>query len=140
MNPAETLVRALDGDRVRGHTVVAQVMPVSHRSAHLETLALARSHGPVLVLGIGVATGRSALSVERQARRAVGVRPDVNGEVLALPRGPRVLPVGVDTDRLAAALGSELSDDAGDYVCNGWLYRVLRAAPGPQVGFLHLPA
>ncbi len=77
--------------------------------------------------------------MERCARRTLGERRDVEGEVLALPRGPLVLPVTVNASRLAEALGTSLSDDAGDYVCNGWLYRVLRARPRARIGFVHLP-
>ena len=44
-----------------------------------------------------------------------------------------------DVDRFADLLGGVRSDDAGDYVCNAWLYGVQRALSLP-VGFLHIPA
>ncbi len=125
---------------MRGLTILAHPMPVSHRRAHAEVLALVRAHRPVLVLGFGVAERRSTVQVERVARRRLGDRLDVDGERLALPRGPRVSSATVDCERLAGALDAELSDDAGDYVCNAWLYRMLRAGRrAPPVGFVHVP-
>jgi hypothetical protein len=44
----------------------------------------------------------------------------------------------IDVHRLALALGANVSDDAGRYVCNAWLYRVARGFPAP-VGFVHVP-
>jgi pyrrolidone-carboxylate peptidase len=114
-------------------------MPVSHRTAHLETLALARAHRPPLVLGFGVAVSREQVTVERRAQRRVADKLDAWGEVRALPRGPRSLPVSIDPARLATALAAGLSDDAGDYVCNGWLYRMLRGDPSGLCGFVHVP-
>ncbi len=114
-------------------------MAVSHRAAHVTPLELARTHRPVIALGFGVAVARDQVTVERQARRSVGERPDAWGEVLALPRGPRHVPVSVDAQRLATALTAGHSDDAGDYVCNAWLYRVLRGEPGVAWGFVHVP-
>ena len=32
-----------------------------------------------------------------------------------------------------------MSEDAGGYVCNGWLYRVGRALPDTPVCFVHIP-
>ena len=42
------------------------------------------------------------------------------------------------SDALAAALGVTISDDAGAYVCNAWLYGVLGGTTLPAA-FLHLP-
>ena len=40
----------------------------------------------------------------------------------------------------ACGLGVERSADAGSYLCNFTLYRLLTDAAGPRVGFLHVPA
>ncbi len=129
----------VDGARVRGHTVVGREMPVSFTRAHPPILARIAAHRPVLTLGFGVAVTRSTVTVEQQARRRVGSREDVDALTGAAPRGPRVLPVLLDPARLAAALDAQLSQDAGDYVCNSWLYQMLRGAGDQPVGFVHLP-
>ena len=44
----------------------------------------------------------------------------------------------VDVPALADVLGGEVSEDAGTYVCNAWLYGVLGACPCPAT-FVHVP-
>jgi pyrrolidone-carboxylate peptidase len=36
-------------------------------------------------------------------------------------------------------LAAVASDDAGDYLCNFTLYRLLQARAADQIGFLHVP-
>jgi pyrrolidone-carboxylate peptidase len=122
-----------------GHTVLGLVLEVSHRTAHVQTLQMIQAHQPDLVLGFGVAVDRLEVTVERFAWRKLGERPDVNGEVLPLPNGPGRLNVSVPAQQLADALGGQVSVDAGNYVCNGWLYRMLLSAPDACIGFVHLP-
>jgi pyrrolidone-carboxylate peptidase len=62
---------------------------------------------------------------------------------VAAPRQSKVGPAEVratlDVEALAEALGAGVSDDAGAYVCNAWLYAVTRGLPGVPVGFVHVP-
>lgn len=136
-NPAARVVRALDGRRLAGETVIGRVLPVSYRRGPAETVAVARRLEPRLVLGLGVARSRGRVTVERVGRPDVGAAPDVDGERPAR-LGAGLVRATVDVDRLAAALGAEVSDDAGDYVCNAWLYRVASTLDVP-VGFVHVP-
>ena len=60
------------------------------------------------------------------------------------PSGPGSLPATAPCQSMLTALSAQalparLSQDAGDYLCNFTLYRVLRAAPSIPVGFLHVP-
>ena len=52
--------------------------------------------------------------------------------------GPDKVYSAWDVEAFASLLGGQRSDDAGDYVCNAWLYGVQRQLSVP-VGFLHVP-
>ena len=144
-NPAATLARALDGAVVDGPAgpvvVVGRVIPVTWRGCVADTVRHAEQVGAAVVLGVGVARTRSRLNVERAATRRVGLGvADAAGVCLEDldPTGPEVRHATIPTAAFAAALGADLSDDAGAYVCNAWLYQSL-AVFGVPVGFLHLP-
>lgn len=137
-NPSGALVRALDGRRAAGFTLVGRTLPVSYRRGPQRALELAASVRPALVLGFGVHRG-GALQVERTGRRAVGATADVDGACPPdLGEGPDTLTATLDTASLAASLQADLSDNAGSYVCNAWLYTVLRDGALPAA-FVHIP-
>jgi len=139
-NPAARLARAVHGRRTGGETVVGLVIPTSFARGPAATIAAARLVGPRFVIGIGVATTRSGVEVERRAvATGDGRTPDVDGATLDRLDGPDVVASTLDPERLAAVLGADLSDDAGRYVCNAWLYQVARALDVP-VGFVHVPS
>jgi len=137
-NPSGELARAVDGAEVDGVRVVGRVLDVSYTRGPREAIRLARSLGAALVLGTGVASSRSAVDVERRAVRAASGPADVDGRTRSGLRGPAIVEATIDVARLAAALGANVSDDAGRYVCNAWLYRVARGCTVP-VGFVHVP-
>lgn len=149
-NPSARLVRALDGAALGPDlTVVGRVLPVSYRRAVTETLALIDAHAPIAVVGVGVARGREGVWIERWGRRwANPALADIDGEHAddLDPGGPAQIESTAPVGDLAAALGALVSEDAGGYVCNAWLYGVLRALqPRVPVGsppaiFVHLPA
>ena len=73
---------------------------------------------------------------------------DVDGECpgILVPGGPETLAASAASHALALALAVAESHDAGQYVCNAWLYcaqwRSQRVAPGGHplpVSFLHIP-
>jgi pyrrolidone-carboxylate peptidase len=133
-NPARRLALAVDG-ALNGH-VLGREMPVSYERSVQVTLGYIQRLGPTRVLGIGVARHRAGPELEQIARRRVSPTLDVDGT-----RGPLT---GPDERRatfpnaLSTALGAACSTDAGDYVCNGWLYAMLGCCALP-VGFLHIP-
>lgn len=138
-NPTATLAEAMDGMQIGPATVIGRVLPVSYQRGPAEAVRLAQVHGAGLVLGTGVAAGRPSVCVERLAVRVVAGRPDVDGVTETGLAGEDRVPATIDTAALAAALGGVTSDDAGSYVCNAWLYRVVCALNVP-VGFVHVPA
>lgn len=155
-NPSGALARAVDDAALSGLCdrvfplldagpvrIVGRTLRVSYADAPAEAVRLAWELGAIAVVGCGVAVSRPRVSVERVGRRRCGPGADVDGNVLAAlaPDGaPDEVPATLCVDALAAALDGEVSDDAGGYVCNAWLYRVARALPGVPVGFVHVPA
>jgi len=142
-NPAQHLALALNGRTVGDRLVVGEGMPVSYERCVRRTRTLVASYRPELLLGVGVATERRVPSLERTARnRCDSRRVDVDaiGVAKLVPGGPDVLHTDFVSKALCDAIDGELSDNAGDYVCNAWLYDSLRLFSALRVGFLHLPA
>lgn len=144
-NPARRLALAVDGRQAGPLRIRGEAMPVSYQRSVDQALRLLLQPGLVGLLGVGVARGRCQAEVERVASNRV-LGDDVDG---ACPHqiaayGPEQLVSG-DAPALADALAVSLSDDAGRYVCNGWLYGLLwriqqRSGPAPRLAFLHIPA
>ncbi len=140
-NPSAAIAEALDGCVFGGVNVVGREMPVSHRRS-IEVCALAHADAnAVAILGIGVALSRTTVTVEGWATRpeACG-REDIDGHEAPVltSAGPQRLRSTVDASQLARLLDADLGDDAGDYVCNSWLYQAVTAFEVP-VGFIHIP-
>ena len=107
---------------------------------------------PDVIISVGVAVGRDAVTPERIAVNIRDARiPDNAGN---RPRGEFVAPTGpaayfatVPVEAMAQAIRdaqipATVSNSAGTYVCNDVLYSVLHACAGTyvRVGFIHVPA
>ena len=137
-NPTAHLARAVHGLVVGDCRIEGHVLPVSFARGPQAAIELAQRHQVRLVVGLGVAVARNQVCVERVGVRVQHDRVDVDGATACGLVGPDRVAATLDTERLAQALGAELSDDAGRYVCNAWLYRVAQTLPVP-VGFVHVP-
>jgi pyroglutamyl-peptidase len=137
-NPSARLARLVDGKTVAGIPVVGLVLPVQWEAGPELAIAHARAIDARLVLGIGVATNRAGLTVERWGYPERQAFVDAAGALAAPTTGGQVA-CTLDVDRLAAALGATISEDPGRYVCNAWIHLVVPALQVPA-GFLHLPA
>jgi pyroglutamyl-peptidase len=104
------------------------------------------------VLMIGVAVKARGFRVEMRAQnRTAASRPDASGAVLGRDRidhtGPGVARATAPVADIVRALRDEglpvqPSSDAGSYLCNYTLYRVLTGSgesAAPTAGFLHVP-
>lgn len=142
-NPAERLARAVDGEVTRGRRVVGRPMTVAYAASMAESRQLVDALAPVALIGLGVATSRRSVEVERFGWvHTDAERPDVHGVLPGRldPTGPECVEASGPVEGLARALGGQVSSDAGRYVCNGWLYQATRAF-GAQlpVCFVHVP-
>ncbi len=113
-------------------------MPVSYERGFELTLALATEHRPAFVLGFGVAVGRAVAMVETTARNRANLSiADIDGSFISEHGSGPLQIESRHASALALALGLGCSPDAGEYVCNSWMYRALRA--GLNAAFVHLP-
>jgi pyroglutamyl-peptidase len=151
-NPGWDAVRLLDGEQVDGRRIVSARLPVAFGEslrqlhAHLDRLA------PELVIAVGLAGGRSRLSLERVAINVDDARiPDNAGacpiDCAVVDEGPAAYFTTLPIKAMLAALGeagipAEVSQSAGTYVCNHVFYglmHALRDRPGVRGGFIHVP-
>lgn len=153
VNDSWEAVRVLDGATVRGRRVVVARLPVVYDAVEGPLRAAIERERPEVVLSFGEGTevvrvetvGRNAYNAKRPADNAG--RPPPRDAIE--PAGPAAVDGALPASRIVAAWGragipSRASDDAGGYLCNECLYRLMRYA-GPVAtgvrrrGFVHLP-
>jgi len=153
LNPAQRLAERLDGWQAGDVRAVGLVLPVAARPANATIQAAVRDLRPSVVVHLGLAAGRPAITVERWAYNVADYpMPDTAG---AQPQGERLSEAGpwrhatsLDVPMAVQALRdggapAEVSSNAGAFVCNGVLYGTLDWAAAQRdaasVGFVHLP-
>jgi pyroglutamyl-peptidase len=131
--------------------LVIELLPVTFAGASASMRELIEHHKPDLVIGVGLADGRAAITPERVAINLEDARiPDNAGDQpedrAVDPDGPVAYISGLPVTEIAAAIGeagipSQVSDSAGTYVCNSLMYGAMRAVEGTDVmaGFIHVP-
>lgn len=148
VNPSDALARALDGRRALGVSLRARSpLPVELGRAARLALDAARSVDADAVVALGLAAGAPRIRVERVGRnRCSSDAPDAAGVLgrgrSVLPGAPATLACTLDPAPIhealrAAGIASDVSYDAGGYVCNDLLYRLLAA--GERALFVHVP-
>lgn len=150
INPAWEAVRRLP-DRVGQWKVQKLQIPTVYGQAGAQVLAAAQKLQPEVILCVGQAGGRSAVTPERIAVNIRDARiPDNAGNQpegqFVVPEGPAAYFATVDVLAIrdaiqAAGIPATVSNSAGAFVCNDVLYTLLhhfRDTP-VRVGFLHVP-
>jgi pyroglutamyl-peptidase len=152
VNPSTLVAQALHGRTIDGVPVFGAVLPCVFGAA-IDVLreALDR-HRPRLVLALGQAAGRSALSLELVAINVDDARiPDNAGaqpvDVPVVAGAPAARFTTLPVKAMVAALreaghAAELSNSAGTFVCNHVFYglqHALRTRRSARSGFMHLP-
>jgi pyroglutamyl-peptidase I len=131
--------------------LVTATLPVTFKGSGRVLRGIVEDLAPDVVLSIGEAGGRRAITPERRAQNLDNARiPDNSGDQpLNQPIDPSGQDLGteLDVDAMVAAiravgLPAEPSDDAGLFVCNHVFYEGARlAAELPlRAGFIHVPA
>jgi pyroglutamyl-peptidase len=151
VNPSWQAVRQLHGRHVGGHRIVARQLSVEFGTALHELRAAIRETRPALVLCVGQAGGRAALSLERVAINVDDARiPDNAGaqpvDAPIVAGGPDAYFTGLPIKAMLAALRdagipAEVSQTAGTYVCNHVFYGLMHALRNRRIrgGFMHIP-
>ncbi|MDQ1733312.1 MAG: pyroglutamyl-peptidase [Pseudonocardiales bacterium] len=150
-NPSAELALALDGSVISGANVVARLFETSTETVAAELAQALDELSPSLLICLGLAAGRPALSLERVA---VNVRdfplPDHAGAIVVdepvLTDGPAAIFSGLPVKAILRqwqkdAVPGHVSNTAGTYLCNQLFY--LACAQGLDrdiaAGFVHIP-
>lgn len=155
INPSWQAVQRLHHKRIAGHKVVAAQLPTVFDASLLELARLLEAHRPALVICVGQAGGRAAISLERIAINVNDARiPDnaaaqpVDTPVVA--DGPAAyfssLPIKAMLQALQQeGIAAEVSQTAGTFVCNHVFYGLMhelatrRGFKRTRGGFVHVP-
>ena len=155
LNPSWLAVQALQDELIAGHRVVAAQLPTVFATAGRALQQLMHTHRPALVVCVGQAGGRHALSIERVALNLsdaaiadnAGIQPR---NLPVMPGQPAAyftnLPVHAMQQAVQdAGVPAELSLSAGLFVCNYVFYDLMHALAtepawrGVRGGFIHVP-
>lgn len=151
VNPSWEAVKILPD--ICGEYVLCKLqIPTVFGKAAGAVLARAEEFCPDVILCVGLAVGRDAVTPERIAVNIRDARiPDnegyqPEGEQVS-PGGPAAIFATVPVKEMAAAIRAAgipgaVSNTAGTYVCNDTLYTLLHRYAGSdiRVGFIHVPA
>ncbi len=155
VNPSWLAVKALHGRKMLGRTVVAAQLPTVFDESLRVLNALLREHQPELVVCVGQAGGRHAISLERVAINVNDAPiPDNAGaqpiDTPVIRRAPvayfSTLPIKAMLDAMhRESIRAEVSQTAGTFVCNHVFYGLMRtlatnrSLKSTRGGFVHVP-
>ncbi|WP_435300100.1 pyroglutamyl-peptidase I [Timonella sp. A28] len=144
----ELVAQSFTADNAELHTAV---LAVEFAQAQEQLAELIEHIDPTIIVCVGVAGGRSAITPERVAINLADARiPDNSGaapiDQPIVENAPAAyfttLPVKkAVTEMNAQGIPASLSYTAGTYVCNAVMYAILHATAGTETraGFLHVP-
>ncbi|MDP3349613.1 pyroglutamyl-peptidase I [Hydrogenophaga sp.] len=155
LNPSWLAVKELHGRQILGHTVVAAQLPTVFDASLEELNALLKQHRPALVVCVGQAGGRKAISLERVAINVsdAPIADNAGGQPVDTPVKPGApaahftsLPIKAMLTALQTeGIAVEVSQTAGTFVCNHVFYGLMhelatrRALKHTRGGFIHVP-
>lgn len=153
LNPSWGAVRLVAQSWAGPERVIAVELPVAFARSGSVLRAALDEHRPDLVIAVGLAEGRAAVTPERVALNIDDARiPDNDGDSPLDepidPDGPAARFSSLPVKAIVSALGeagipATLSNTAGTYVCNHVMYELMReleTRPGSRGGFIHVPA
>lgn len=150
INPAWEAVKGLP-DTVGPYRLTKMEIPTVFAKAAEAVLAAVERDAPDVILCIGQAGGRAAVTPEKIALNLANAGIDDNAgnrprQEPVIPGGPdgifSTVPVFAMADAIRErGLPGAVSLSAGSFVCNDTLYRLLHHFLGTEtrVGFLHVP-
>lgn len=152
-NPSWDIAQALDSTQVDSAVIVARQLPCVFGLANEILVDAIEATSPALVFALGLATGRTEISVERVAINVIDARiPDNAGnqpvDTPVVADGPTAyfstLPIKAIVHALReAGVPAGVSQSAGTYNCNhlfyGLMHHIAMRAPQVRGGFIHVP-
>lgn len=151
INPALEAVKRLNGRKLDGGEVVMCQVPVTRYESIEAVIESIELHQPDIVITVGQAAGRTAITPERVAINLDDFRiPDNGGhqpiDEPVIPDGPdayfTTLPIKAITRALQQEnIPCQVSNTAGTFVCNHLFYGVQHYLRDKSVrhGFVHIP-
>ena len=158
VNPSWLAVQSLAGAVIANHQIVAAQLSTTFAGSLRELAGLLRKHRPTLVLCVGLAGGRSGLSLERIAINVQDARIADNAGAQPIDKpvvatGPAAYFTTLPIKAMCAALThsgieASVSQSAGTFVCNHVFYALMHTLktqratsfrPKARGGFMHLP-
>ena len=150
VNPSSQAVMGLP-DSVGNFVLCKLMIPTVFGKAAMQVLAQAEEFRPDVILCVGLAGGRDAVTPERIAVNIRDARiPDNEGNQpvgeFVIPDGPAAYFATVPVEKMARSIRelqipAIISNTAGTYVCNDVFYTLLHHFSGSntKVGFIHVP-
>jgi len=153
INPTEKIIDSLANEELEGISIITNVLPVVFKKADEILANLLAEHKPDIAIHLGLAAGRSSISLERVAINLMDARiPDnenfqpkdeqlrKDGETAYLSK----LPIKEIVNELRKeGIPSVVSNTAGLYVCNEVMYLSLYHSAKfgfpAKTGFIHVP-
>lgn len=154
INPSALLAQRISERDVAGCELRAAILPVDRWRGPAAVVKAIDDFNPDIVLSLGQASGRGAISIERVAVNLMDYRIADNAGHIAtdepiVPAGPAAYFATLPVREMCAAaqqagVPAELSLSAGTYLCNQVLYTVLhhlerRPMRTGLAGFIHVP-
>jgi pyroglutamyl-peptidase len=155
LNPSWLAVKSLHGRRMLGHQVVAAQLPTVFDASLKELNALLKQHRPALVMCVGQAGGRKAISLERVAINVndAPIADNAGGQPVDTPvkaGAPTAYFTSLPIKAMLVALqaegvAAEVSQTAGTFVCNHVFFGLMhtlatrRELKHTRGGFIHVP-
>lgn len=154
INPSWEIAQSLDRFDVAGGRIHIEQLPVDAGRLPERLTSLIDQIKPNVLIMLGLASGRSAVNLERVAINILDFAiPDNSGQVLQdrpiLPGGPAAylstLPIRVISRSMTQnGFPAVISNTAGTYLCNQAMYIALHELAGRPwrsvAGFIHVPA
>ena len=155
LNPSWLIAQALHRRQLAGHRIIAAQLPTVFGDSLTRLNALLAEHRPALVICLGLAATRAAISLERvainvdDARIAdnAGAQPIDSPVIAGAPAAYfSTLPIKAMQQAISwAGVPAEVSQTAGTFVCNHVFYGLMHrlatghGLAGARGGFIHVP-
>jgi pyroglutamyl-peptidase len=152
LNPSALIVEALAGTEIAGARVEGRILPCVFGRAIAEAIRAVDDVTPEVVIALGQAGGRTAITVERVAINVDDARIPDNAGAQPIDRpiladGPAAYFSTLPIKAMVAALqergiAAAVSQTAGTFVCNHVFYGLrhhLAHQPHVRAGFVHVP-
>ncbi len=148
VNPSEELVKLLPST-IKGAEILKAYLPVSYKNSFMELKKHIDKEKPDVIICLGLANGRKAISLERIAINMDSASIADNDGCMYIDNPIRkdgkcahfsTLPIRNMLLKMKNIAPTVISNTAGTFVCNNIMFKVLEYVSKPVIsGFIHIP-